>query len=233
MTMRIHGDKIEFPDGTEQFTASSGGVEAQPPVAFNYSTSTNVAIAGDNVNHSIIWDEVNVDTDTCLSPSGEYYVVKKEGLYNLSCQFRPSISPASAFTFIDCFIRVNNGDTTREVARSGGYPSSGTTAHNMSCSAVVDLKVGDKVYVDVKLNSAGDVNFTLISAYNNFSGQMVSSITEGSGGKTVAFRGHSSADQTGLTSATYTKVNLDTAVSDTDNALTDGKFNQVLLVTIR
>ena len=23
--MRIHGDKIEFPDGTEQFTASSGG----------------------------------------------------------------------------------------------------------------------------------------------------------------------------------------------------------------
>ena len=25
MTMRIHGDKIEFPDGTEQFTASSGG----------------------------------------------------------------------------------------------------------------------------------------------------------------------------------------------------------------
>ena len=39
MTMRIHGDKIEFPDGTEQFTASTGsggGVEAQPPVAFDF-----------------------------------------------------------------------------------------------------------------------------------------------------------------------------------------------------
>ena len=31
MTMRIHGDKIEFPDGTEQFTASSGGGSTPTP----------------------------------------------------------------------------------------------------------------------------------------------------------------------------------------------------------
>ena len=41
MTMRIHGDKIEFPDGTEQFTASTGGGgEAKPPVAFNMARNS-------------------------------------------------------------------------------------------------------------------------------------------------------------------------------------------------
>jgi len=40
--MRIHGDKIEFPDGTEQFTASTGsGGEAQPPVAFDLALDEN------------------------------------------------------------------------------------------------------------------------------------------------------------------------------------------------
>ena len=44
------------------------------------------------------------------------------------------------------------------------------------------------------------------------------------GGKTVAFRGNFSANQTGLTSLEWTKVELDTASVDTDNALVDGKF---------
>ncbi len=37
------------------------------------------------------------------------------------------------------------------------------------------------------------------------------------------FRGHLSADQT-VVSGEKTKVNVDTATTDTDNALVDGKF---------
>ena len=46
----------------------------------------------------------------------------------------------------------------------------------------------------------------------------------GGGGETVAFRGELSADQSGITSATWTKVELDEASVDTDNAFADGKF---------
>ena len=48
-------------------------------------------------------------------------------------------------------------------------------------------------------------------------------VAVGTGGKTVAFRGELSANQT-CNSLTWTKVNLDTASIDTDNALADGKF---------
>ena len=49
-------------------------------------------------------------------------------------------------------------------------------------------------------------------------------VAVGTGGKTVAFRGSLSADQTGVATRTWTKVNLDTSDFDTDSALTDGKF---------
>ena len=48
-------------------------------------------------------------------------------------------------------------------------------------------------------------------------------VAVGTGGKTVAFRGHLSANQTVVTGV-FTKINLDTASIDTDNALVDGKF---------
>ena len=49
-------------------------------------------------------------------------------------------------------------------------------------------------------------------------------VAVGTGGKTVAFRAKLSSDQTGFSSSTWGKVNLDTAPIDTDNALIDGKF---------
>ena len=49
-------------------------------------------------------------------------------------------------------------------------------------------------------------------------------VAVGTGGKTVAFRGELSANQT-VESGKATKVNLNTAPTDTDNALVDGKFN--------
>ena len=49
------------------------------------------------------------------------------------------------------------------------------------------------------------------------------SVGGGSGGKTVAFRGELSVDQA-VESGNWTKVELDTASVDTDNAFADGKF---------
>ena len=49
-------------------------------------------------------------------------------------------------------------------------------------------------------------------------------VAVGTGGKTVAFRGELSAEQTGLTTGLWSKVNLSEASIDTDSALVDGKF---------
>ena len=48
-------------------------------------------------------------------------------------------------------------------------------------------------------------------------------VAVGTGGKTVAFRGNLSAEQT-VTTGTYAKVNLTTTSIDTDSALVDGTF---------
>ena len=46
MTMRIHGDKIEFPDGTEQFTASSGGGSTPTPEALVWEDKLSERVIG-------------------------------------------------------------------------------------------------------------------------------------------------------------------------------------------
>ena len=44
--MRIHGDKIEFPDGTEQFTASSGGGSTPTPEALVWEDKLSERVIG-------------------------------------------------------------------------------------------------------------------------------------------------------------------------------------------
>ena len=66
MTMRIHGDKIEFPDGTEQFTASTGGGgEAQPPVVFRGNLSADQSVPKSTFT-KINLDTPSTDTDNAL-----------------------------------------------------------------------------------------------------------------------------------------------------------------------
>jgi len=69
-----------------------------------------------------------------------------------------------------------------------------------------------------KFNSAGDTSD--ITGWN----EAEMPLAVATGGKTVAFKGELSDDQTGIASTTWTKVNLDTSDFDTDSALTDGKF---------
>ena len=67
-----------------------------------------------------------------------------------------------------------------------------------------------------QINKTGTIN-----SYSWFEARMP--VAVGTGGKTVAFRGELSANQT-VTSSITTKINLDTASIDTDNAFVDGKF---------
>ena len=87
MTMRIHGDKIEFPDGTEQFTASSGGGgEAQPPVAFNMNNVTRTECTPNEFT-DVSFKGVLIDTDKGVQADSSY-IVQKSGTYSLSASVR-------------------------------------------------------------------------------------------------------------------------------------------------
>jgi len=225
MTMRIHGDKIEFPDGTEQFTASSGGGgEAQPPVAFNYEMSANQVI--DKLERvAVNFNTKVIDTDNAFDVSNNCYVVPKSGLYQLNSTLRLQSLNPSNLVYAVSTITVN-GDTV--VKTNDDFSGNYSYAHSAVNGIVVRLEKGQKVVVNAQGHTTtaepNDV-ITVNSAYGSFSGHMISSITEGEvkEKEAVVFRGGISARQS-VTSDTYTKVNLDTASTDTDNALVDGKF---------
>ena len=93
MTMRIHGDKIEFPDGTEQFTASTGGGgDAQPPVAFNMARNSVQTIPNASTTY-VQFNESKIDTNDIVeldTTDGTGLRITKEtaGLWNLSASLR-------------------------------------------------------------------------------------------------------------------------------------------------
>ena len=71
MTMKIHGDKIEFPDGTEQFTAydgSSGGGSGGKTLAFRGELGVEQTVETAKWT-KVELDNASVDTDNSLTDS--------------------------------------------------------------------------------------------------------------------------------------------------------------------
>ena len=213
MTMRIHGDKIEFPDGTEQFTASSGGGgDAQPAVAFSVGLKTSVSSGSDF--RKLSFDDVLYDDDSLLKDGK--IVIKKEGYYQLSS--RVGTSGMSQRLFF--YIRVNDTRVSRSsdasIAEGGHWVT--------SFSTLVKLNAGDEIELEVY----GEPESYVISdssVLTNFSGHMVSSITEGEvkEKEAVVFRGELTTSQP-VTSGVEETVKLDSASIDTSGAFDNGKF---------
>ena len=222
MTMRIHGDKIEFPDGTEQFTASTGGGgDAQPPVAFNLSLSSDQDVnSGEEA--TVKFDTALIDTENAFDNTENSYVVKKEGIYQLNYSSRAYAIPSS-MTVHDISLYVN--DTIVQRGQNTMSDSNKGFADHMSNTFVCKLNVGDVLKITTIVTGLGDLKVYGPANQTTFSGHMVSSITEGEvkEKEAVVFRGEISADQT-IPVDTATKVEINTASIDTNSALTDGTF---------
>ena len=107
MTMRIHGDKIEFPDGTEQFTASSGGGgEAQPPVYAQTNLDANKSVSGGT--------EVFLNMNEELSNSGDFdtsggnFRALKDGIYKFEYQVAVQSDSNGTLEAHYTYVKVNN-----------------------------------------------------------------------------------------------------------------------------
>ena len=84
MTMRIHGDKIEFPDGTEQITAYDGSSgTATPPVAMKVYANADFDVPHD-VTTVIDLTGVSFDDDNTYSDGK--FTPKVAGYYQVNAQ---------------------------------------------------------------------------------------------------------------------------------------------------
>ena len=59
----------------------SGGGDAQPPVAFEVKKSTTAQYFTNNVDTTVLYDSVVLDTDIAYNSSNGQYVVPKDGMY--------------------------------------------------------------------------------------------------------------------------------------------------------
>jgi hypothetical protein len=170
MTMRIHGDKIEFPDGTEQFTASSGTGTATPPVAFNLAMTTDFDVAS-NVETVVPFNNAVIDTDNARS--GNKYVVKKAGLYDLS--YSAGLGRTDDIVWASTYLQLNGDYITVDNLNFDYNTKVTRTTH--SNSKVVQLEVGDEISVSVK-GLTTNPTFKCYANNTYLSGHMIS----GSGG---------------------------------------------------
>ena len=221
--MRIHGDKIEFPDGTEQFTASSGsGVEAQPAVAFDMVRNSAQTIPNASTTY-VSFNEARIDTNGIVelaTTDGTGLRITKEtaGLWNLSASIRWEQGVVRGLTSI----RIN-GDIVYLGETS--YNTTGTPTS--TATGVAKLEEGDFVqivathYTGSSININGSDNGTV-----TFSGHMVSSITEGSvvEKEAVVVNVTNSVKQT-LPAGTWTHLSSIANIKiDTENFYKDAKF---------
>ena len=199
MTIKIQGDKITFPDNTEQTTAydgssgggASGGGDAQPPVAFGMYLTDAQSPATAGVETTVILDTVELDTDNGAQPDGTY-IVQKEGIYNLSYQGFVSVANSNGY---DCrAVMKINGLTKAQSTLKLNSTQKGIGVFTGGGSITVSLKKDD--VIELATDAVGDGTYTIngtgIGSYNTaLSGHMISSITEGEvkEKEAVVFRG--------------------------------------------
>ena len=197
MTIKIQGDKITFPDDSEQTTAydgSSGGIPEAPVDGKQYG------------RQDAEWTEVTGGGTTEIIPVLMSGRVNQDGTNQAGFGFEASKAADGTYTV--------NFDTPLDE----GYVVSVNSATGLVANVFGETFTQFKVQL-YDINGAVSTQtwqFSLISLETK-------AVGGGSGGKTVAFRGELSANQT-VTTKVWAKINLNTASVDTDSALVDGKF---------
>jgi len=204
MTMRIHGDKIEFPDGTEQFTASSGGdVEAQPPVAFEVKASEKQYFTT-GVEEKLIFGTTKLDTDNAFDSTNNHYVAPRDGIMQINAgalltSDTGNVQQAFFYLYKNNVEHIHSHINNRSLDKPND-------AYYLN--SVIEVKKGDILEIRALIQGTDILSNSTHMTY--FSGHMVSSITEGEvkEKEAVVFKGLLSADQTGVATNSWTKLNL-------------------------
>ena len=213
MTMRIHGDKIEFPDGTEQFTASSGGGgEAQPPVLFDVWKKENQDIPKHEWT-KITFDTVEVDTDSFFSDSK--FQPTKEGYYQINFRGRASNTSGQHSSVIGGLYKNGTlhkyGNTNRWVGSADVGINGSSLVHFNGTTDYVELHmfVG---HDGTCIIQGGDADY---NTYMN--GHMVSSFGGISEKEAVVMKARASSEFN-VPTKDWKDMPFDTIVDDTDSS---------------
>jgi hypothetical protein len=204
---------------------TGGGVEAQPPVAFDLAMTTNLNVA--NSTETVIpFNNAVIDTDNGLT--GNVYVVKKAGLYDLS--YSAKIGKTDDMIWVAGFLKVNGN---KIITDNNNFDyNTKVTRISLSNSKVVELEVGDEISVAIDGATSSASSFECYFNNTFLSGHMVSSITEGEvkEKEAVVFKGVINSDKTVLNGG-WSVVSLDKIYTDEndksygkDSDLVDGKF---------
>ena len=226
--MRIHGDKIEFPDGTEQFTAStgSGDVVATPPVAFAMSNPTPSGSQSipQNTETLVEFDTSTIDTDSGVDLDNNVYIAQQDGLMNVSAKISPAVTDANDLQVGVLYLKLDG--KTVESSYFNTFTNF-VNANTLNLNTIIEVKKGQEISVYAKLiQSDPSTNQTrVIKDYSSLSGHMVSSITEGEvkEKEAVVLEARLSADQS-LTNETWERIDFDQAITDTNNAFNNSQF---------
>ena len=203
---------------------------AQPPVAFSFNLSSTVNGDFPQLTETkLVFDKVELDTDNGSNGTG--YVVQKSGIYSLNARVRFNGKNPNNLIVARLFIKKGSIELAQSWNTHIGAASAGQYVYTLhdtpTATTVVELEKGDVIDVlgYMETDDGANAYISAEGALTQFSGHMISSITEGEvkEKEPVVFNaGITTAPS--LSSAVYTDLNLDKIEIDTNNSIVDGKF---------
>jgi len=235
MTIRIHGDKIEFPDGTEQFTASTGSgggskLIATPPVHFMGIVTDVITSETAGVSEDVVFRNKVNDSDNGFNADGSIYTIQKDGVYKLNTTLTTTMTSGS-HRFSRAKIQVKFAGTDTFATLSTGLSLMEKTAQSSNhysqvvVNCIQKFNTGDELKVIWAVSDSTKV--TLYNGENacTFSGHMVSSMTEGEvkEKEAVVFKAMPDGNGT-LTPASWQPIDFDSVIDNTNGEYSDKKY---------
>ena len=159
--------------------ASSGGGEAQPPVAFEMRPSV-VQDLENNVLTELVFGEATIDTNSAVDLATNSYVVPKDGIMELNLK----VGLASLANVLTTQVAEIHVDGSKVYGGSENYSPSTTRGESLFLNKILNVTQGQVITVKVGGGSESPDDPRIIADHENitFSGHYLSSITGGSGG---------------------------------------------------
>ncbi len=188
---------------------STGGGEAQPPVAFKANKTSPQSIPP-NAWTKLTWEDVAYDDKNSFSLVDNNFIAPQDGVY----QFNVSIGESAFTEDAIGLLRIDVNDVQYAVSQTS------YSIHYPTFSLVVSVKLNSGDKVSALFNTGNSSFATSGNAFANwFSGHMISSITEGEvkEKEAVAFQAGISSGDYKVPSNVYEKIQFNAIKHDTNS----------------